>query len=93
MENLTQGYSQREIYNIVQEMIFESNKKSHQEKYFKYLDKIHLVPCEPNVEGAIQRKEIDFFNNSEISVIPYITFEDFSLSIQKIKPSIDKKYF
>lgn len=28
MENLTQGYLQRDIYNIVQEMIFESNKKS-----------------------------------------------------------------
>ena len=35
MENLIQGYSQRDIYNIVQEMIFESNKKSQQEKYFK----------------------------------------------------------
>ena len=57
------------------------------------MDKIHLLPCEPNIEGAIQRYKIDFFNNSEISVIPYITFEDFSLSIQKIKPSIDKKYF
>lgn len=73
-------------------MIFESNKKFQQEKYFKYLEIIHLIPCEPNNEGAIQRNKIDF-NNSEISVISYITFENFSLSIQKIKTSIDKKYF
>ncbi len=92
MEKLTQGYSRRDIYNIIQDMISESNKKSQQEEYFKYLDKIHLVPCEPNDDGAIQRNKIDF-NNSELSVIPCITFENFSLSIQKIKPSIDKKYF
>jgi len=92
MENLTQGYSRRDIYNIIQDMILESNKKSQQEQYFKYLNKNHLVPCEPNDEGAINRNKIDF-NNSEISVMPCITYEDFSLSIQKIKTSIDKKYF
>lgn len=51
--NLTQDYSRKDIYNIIQDIISEKNKKSK--------------PC--------------------------ITFEDFSLSIEKIKPSIDKQYF
>lgn len=85
MENLTQGYSRRDIYNIIQNMINESNKKSQQEK-------INLAPCESNDKGGIEKNKNDF-NNLENSVIPCITFEDFSLSIQKIKPSIDKKYF
>ena len=54
--NLTQEYSGKDIYNIIQDSILTQQEKENKKE----------IPC--------------------------ITFEDVALSIQKIKPSIDKKY-
>ena len=54
--NLTQGYSGKDIYNIIQDSILTQQEKENKKE----------IPC--------------------------ITFEDVVLSIQKIKPSNDKKY-
>ena len=47
------------------------------------------MPCSPSDPGAMEMK-INDIQNPESLVAPVVTFEDFILSLQKMKPTVSK---
>ena len=87
--DLTEGYSGSDIYNLTQDAIYGPLRKCQKATHFKYLDKNHIVPCSPSDQGAFKMK-INDIPNPESLVAPVVTFEDFILSLQKMKPTVSK---
>ena len=52
--DLTKGYSGSDIYNLTQDTIYGPLRKFQKAIHFRYLDKIHIVPCSPNDQGALK---------------------------------------
>ena len=73
--DLTEGYSGSDIYNLTQDAIYGPLRKCQRATHFKQLDQNHIVPCSKNPESL---------------VAPVVTFEDFILSLQKMKPTVSK---
>ena len=88
--NLTEGYSGSDIYNLTQDAIYGPLRKCQKATHFKKLDATHIVPCSPSDQGAFKMK-INDIPNPESLVAPVVTFEDFILSLQKMKPTVSKK--
>ena len=88
--NLTEGYSGSDIYNLTQDAIYGPLRKCQRATHFKNLDQNHIVPCSPSDHGAFRMK-INDIPNPESLVAPVVTFEDFILSLQKMKPTVSKK--
>ena len=89
--DLTDGYSGSDIYNLTQDAIYGPLRKCQRATHFKYLDaQQHLVPCSPSDQGAMEMK-INDIQNPEKLVAPVVTFEDFILSLQKMKPTVSKE--
>ncbi len=88
--NLTEGYSGSDIYNLTQDAIYGPLRKCQKATHFKKLDGTHIVPCSPSDQGAFRMK-INDIPNPEALVAPVVTFEDFILSLQKMKPTVSKK--
>jgi vacuolar protein-sorting-associated protein 4 len=88
--NLTDGYSGSDIYNLTQDAIYGPLRKCQKATHFKHLDDKHIVPCSPSDQGAFKMK-INDIPNPESLVAPVVTFEDFILSLQKMKPTVSKK--
>ena len=89
--DLTDGYSGSDIYNLTQDAIYGPLRKCQRATHFKYLDaQQHLVPCSPSDQGAMEMK-INDIPNPEKLVAPVVTFEDFILSLQKMKPTVSKE--
>ena len=85
--NLTEGYSGSDIYNLTQDAIYGPLRKCQRATHFKKLDANHIVPCSPSDPGAFKMKVNDI-PNPESLVAPVVTFEDFVLSLQRIKPTV-----
>ena len=85
--NLTEGYSGSDIYNLTQDAIYGPLRKCQRATHFKKLDPTHIVPCSPSDQGAFKMK-INDIPNPESLVAPVVTFEDFVLSLQRIKPTV-----
>ena len=85
--NLTEGYSGSDIYNLTQDSIYGPLRKCQRATHFKQLDSNHIVPCSPSDPGAFKMK-INDIPNPEQLVAPVVTFEDFVLSLQRIKPTV-----
>ena len=88
--DLTDGYSGSDIYNLTQDAIYGPLRKCQRATHFKHLDDKHIVPCSPSDQGAFKMK-INDIPNPESLVAPVVTFEDFILSLQKMKPTVSKK--
>ena len=88
--DLTEGYSGSDIYNLTQDAIYGPLRKCQKATHFRYLDKTHIIPCSPSDQGAFKMK-INDIPNPESLVAPVVTFEDFILSLQKMKPTVSKK--
>ena len=88
--NLIEGYSGSDIYNLTQDAIYGPLRKCQKATHFKNLDQNHIVPCSPSDHGAFRMK-INDIPNPESLVAPVVTFEDFILSLQKMKPTVSKK--
>ena len=88
--DLTEGYSGSDIYNLTQDAIYGPLRKCQKAMYFKHLGKSHIVPCSPSDKGAFKMK-INDIPNPESLIAPVVTFEDFILSLQKMKPTVSKK--
>lgn len=88
--NLTEGYSGSDIYNLTQDAIYGPLRKCQKAMYFRNLDANHIVPCSPSDQGAM-RMQINDIQRPETLVAPVVTFEDFILSLQKMKPTVSKK--
>jgi vacuolar protein-sorting-associated protein 4 len=89
--DLTDGYSGSDIYNLTQDAIYGPLRKCQRATHFKYLDaQQHLVPCSPSDQGAMEMK-INDIPNPEKLVAPVVTFEDFILSLQRMKPTVSKE--
>ena len=87
--DLTEGYSYSDINNLEQEIINISKEKIQNEIYFKYLDENHILPCMPNEQGSFEIKNKDAYDKKNL-ITPIIIFEYFTISPQKIKPTVDK---
>ena len=87
--DLTEGYSGSDIYNLTQDAIYGPLRKCQRATHFKQLDQNHIVPCSPSDPGAMEMK-INDIKNPESLVAPVVTFEDFILSLQKMKPTVSK---
>ena len=87
--DLTEGYSGSDIYNLTQDAIYGPLRKCQRATHFKQLDQNHIVPCSPSDPGAMEMK-INDIQNPESLVAPVVTFEDFILSLQKMKPTVSK---
>ena len=85
--NLTKGYSGSDIYNLTQDAIYGPLRKCQRATHFKNLDPNHIVPCSPSDPGARELK-INEIEHPESLVAPVVTFEDFILSLQKMKPTV-----
>ena len=85
--DLTEGYSGSDIYNLTQDAIYGPLRKCQRATHFKQLDQNHIVPCSPSDPGAMEMK-INDIKNPESLVAPVVTFEDFILSLQKMKPTV-----
>lgn len=88
--DLTEGYSGSDIYNLTQDAIYGPLRKCQRATHFRHLDGNHIVPCSPSDQGAFKMK-INDIPNPESLVAPVVTFEDFILSLQKMKPTVSKK--
>ena len=88
--NLTEGYSGSDIYNLTQDAIYGPLIKCQRATHFKRLYANHIIPCSPSDQGAFKMKVNDI-PNPESLVAPVVTFEDFILSLQKMKPTVSKK--
>jgi vacuolar protein-sorting-associated protein 4 len=88
--DLTEGYSGSDIYNLTQDAIYGPLRKCQKATHFKHLDNTHIVPCSPSDQGAFKMK-INDIEHPEYLVAPVVTFEDFILSLQKMKPTVSKK--
>ena len=89
--DLTDGYSGSDIYNLTQDAIYGPLRKCQRATHFKYLDaQQHLVPCSPSDQCAMEMK-INDIPNPEKLVAPVVTFEDFILSLQRMKPTVSKE--
>ena len=71
-------------------MQFGPLRKCQRATHFKNLDAKHLVPCSPSDPGAMEMK-ISQIEHPEMLVAPVVTFEDFILSLQKMKPTVSKE--
>ena len=87
--NLTKGYSGSDIYNLTQDAIYGPLRKCQRATHFKQLDPNHIVPCSPSDPGAKELK-INDIEHPESLVAPVVTFEDFILSLQKMKPTVSE---
>ena len=85
--NLTEGYSGSDIYNLTQDAIYGPLRKCQRATHFKQLDPHHIVPCSPSDQGAFKMK-INDIPDPKTLVAPVVTFEDFVLSLQRIKPTV-----
>ena len=85
--NLTEGYSGSDIYNLTQDAIYGPLRKCQRATHFKQLDPHHIVPCSPSDQGAFKMKINDIPDPKSL-VAPVVTFEDFVLSLQRIKPTV-----
>lgn len=90
LANLTEGYSGSDIYNLTQDAIYGPLRKCQKATHFVKLDDKHFIPCSPSDIGAIPMT-INNMQNPEMLVAPVVTFEDFILSLQKMKPTVSKK--
>ena len=88
--NLTKGYSGSDIYNLTQDAIYGPLRKCQRATHFKHLDPNHIVPCSPSDPGAKEMK-INDIDHPEMLVAPVVTFEDFILSLQKMKPTVSEE--
>jgi vacuolar protein-sorting-associated protein 4 len=88
--DLTDGYSGSDIYNLTQDAIYGPLRKCQRATHFKPLDQNHIVPCSPSDPGAMEMR-INDIQNPESLVAPVVTFEDFILSLQKMKPTVSKE--
>ena len=86
---LTEGYSGSDIYNLTQDAIYGPLRKCQRATHFRNLDATHIVPCSPSDQGAFKMKVNDI-PHPEYLVAPVVTFEDFILSLQKMKPTVSK---
>lgn len=91
LADLTEGYSFSDINNLTQEVINLSIEKCKNEIYFKYLDENHIIPCESNDQGSFQIKNKDTYDKKNL-ITPIIAFEYFTISLKKIKPTINKDF-
>ena len=87
--DLTEGYSGSDIYNLTQDAIYGPLRKCQRATHFKHLDERHIVPCSPSDPGAIEMKINDIADPGSL-VAPVVTFEDFILSLQKMKPTVSQ---
>ena len=78
-----------DTYNLTQDAIYGPLRKCQRATHFKQLDQNHIVPCSPSDPGAMEMK-INDIKNPESLVAPVVTFEDFILSLQKMKPTVSK---
>ena len=78
------------LYNLTQDAIYGPLRKCQRATHFKNLDAKHLVPCSPSDPGAMEMK-ISQIEHPEMLVAPVVTFEDFILSLQKMKPTVSKE--
>ena len=65
-------------------------RKCQRATHFKHLDPNHIVPCSPSDQGAKEMK-INDIDHPEMLVAPVVTFEDFILSLQKMKPTVSEE--
>ena len=86
---LTEGYSYSDINNLTQEVINLSKEKCLSEIYFKYLNENHIIPCSSNEQDSFEIKNKDTFDKKNL-ITPFIIFEYFTMSLQKIKSTTDK---
>ena len=87
--DLTEGYSGSDIYNLTQDAIYGPLRKCQRATHFKHLDERHIVPCSPSDPGAKEMKINDIDDPGSL-VAPVVTFEDFILSLQKMKPTVSQ---
>ena len=87
--DLTEGYSGSDIYNLTQDAIYGPLRKCQRATHFKHLDERHIVPCSPSDPGAMEMKINDIADPGSL-VAPVVTFEDFILSLQKMKPTVSQ---
>ena len=87
--DLTEGYSGSDIYNLTQDAIYGPLRKCQRATHFKHLDERHIVPCSPSDPGAKEMKINDIADPGSL-VAPVVTFEDFILSLQKMKPTVSQ---
>jgi SpoVK/Ycf46/Vps4 family AAA+-type ATPase len=87
--DLTEGYSYSDINNLTQEVINFSKEKCFNAIYFKYLDENHIIPCIPNEQGSFEIKNKEKYDKKDL-ITPIIIFEYFTISLQKIKPTVNK---
>ena len=87
--NLTEGYSYSDINILIQEVINLSIEKCENEKYFKYLDDNHIIPCLKNEQGSFEIKNKDTYDKKNL-ISPIIIFDYFTITLQNIKPKINQ---
>ena len=86
----TEGYSGSDIATLTQDAIYGPLRKCQISKYFKYIDKTHISPCSPSDKGAF-KLTLSQIRNPECLIAPKVSFEDYVLSVQKIKATVNEK--
>jgi len=82
---ITEGYSGADIKILTREAAMLSIRKLQESKYFReYQGKYYA--CGPNDPGAFEKPLMEL--ESEMVAIPPVTFEHFTESINKIRPSV-----
>ena len=90
LSKMTEGYSGSDIANLTQDAIYGPLRKCQITKYFKYIDKTHISPCSPTDKGAF-KFSLSQIRNPECLIAPKVSFEDYVLSVQKIKATVNEK--
>ena len=90
LAKMTEGYSGSDIATLTQDAIYGPLRKCQISKYFKYIDKTHISPCSPSDKGAF-KLTLSQIRNPECLIAPKVSFEDYVLSVQKIKATVNEK--
>ena len=96
----TELFTCSDIYNLIQETIYEPIKKCQKVEYFKKIKGINghewnYIPCEQNDPYAIKMKMEEIKDPKEI-IFPEVNFDDFKNVLGRTKPTMTieemKKY-
>ena len=90
LAKMTEGYSGSDIATLTQDAIYGPLRKCQISKYFKYIDKTHISPCSPSDKGAF-KLTLSQIRKPECLIAPKVSFEDYVLSVQKIKATVNEK--
>ena len=91
----TELFSCSDIFELIQEAIYEPIKKCMKKGYFKKIKGMNglewnYIPCEENEPEAIKMKMEEITNPKEI-LFPKVNFDDFKAALERAKPSITKE--